>query len=672
MLNLRYLSKRNWPRVLLALLPIAAYAQVAQLPIQQVSATGLQQALNMSPAAITVIDAEQLQRQPLMDLAEVFRDVPGVTLVDADVPGMKRIRIRGDSARRVLIKIDNQPLSDHTSRGTPLLIDPSWIERIEVVRGSASVVHGSNAAAGVVNIITRRPSEGRHEPSVNTAYYGATQGHRYAANAVGEHRGWQYRLNYSEVEHGDRRTPQERLQDSDYQLQSWAMHLAKQWQQHRLGAEYDQFNLTANTYMGDTGLDSMRFPQRDQQRVALTYDYDSLVGALQHWHARVYQQQTTRVMTTSFQPIPIMTVDLLADDDLQTDGMRFQSEWHWQASQPMLLGIEWQRDQLQSDKSTTTKNLAPIPVVIRSYQQAEQVTWSVFGQQNWQLSSDWSVFAGARWYQIDSQLMRSTERRPEKNHTTESVASLGLVYALSAASTWRANVAQGFSYPSLVQLYSMAKAGNSIDYGNAYLRPEQMTTAELGWRFQQRHWDVDITAYHNQAIDFIDRQRIDSAPEEFTTTSPANTIHRQWANIDRVRSRGLEWRIQWHGDRMQPYWQGAWQHRRMEYGNGVSTKHSGVAPWQWTLAWPVQVHDRYLITFEPTIRHVGEQTAMDATGQKEQVRAFTTINLGVTSQPLPSLVIRVMAGNLTNKTYRYLTELTAPQRHIDVDITWSF
>src|SRR5690606_20110825 len=106
-----------------------------------VSGTGLEVASLMSPGSITRISREQVQGRTLADAAELFRDIPGVVLTAADTPAMTRISIRGESSRRVTSRIDGQAVTDHTDYGTPLLIDPALIERVEVVRGPASVIN---------------------------------------------------------------------------------------------------------------------------------------------------------------------------------------------------------------------------------------------------------------------------------------------------------------------------------------------------------------------------------------------------------------------------------------------------------------------------------------------------------------------------------------------------
>src|SRR5690606_1181710 len=63
-----------------------------------------------NPASVSVVEGEQLERTPPTSIAEMLRDVPGIEVVDSSAPGMKRLRIRGESSRRVTILVDGQEI----------------------------------------------------------------------------------------------------------------------------------------------------------------------------------------------------------------------------------------------------------------------------------------------------------------------------------------------------------------------------------------------------------------------------------------------------------------------------------------------------------------------------------------------------------------------------------
>jgi len=112
-----------------------------------------------SANAVTVIDRQTLKNRAASTLSEIMRDVPGFSVSQVGVLGSQtQIRVRGSEANHLLVTIDgveaNDPSqSDEFSWGTMSAAD---IERIEIIRGPQSSIRGSDAVAGVVNIITRR------------------------------------------------------------------------------------------------------------------------------------------------------------------------------------------------------------------------------------------------------------------------------------------------------------------------------------------------------------------------------------------------------------------------------------------------------------------------------------------------------------------------------------
>jgi len=123
-----------------------------------VSASLVPIAATRSANAITVIDSEQLKNRATLSVSDLLRDIPGLAVSRSGVQGSQtQIRVRGAEANHLLVLIDgveaNDPSqSDELNWGT---LTASDIERIEVIRGPQSAMRGSDAMAGVVNIITR-------------------------------------------------------------------------------------------------------------------------------------------------------------------------------------------------------------------------------------------------------------------------------------------------------------------------------------------------------------------------------------------------------------------------------------------------------------------------------------------------------------------------------------
>ncbi|MGB2380912.1 MAG: TonB-dependent receptor plug domain-containing protein [Porticoccaceae bacterium] len=136
----------------------STYASEAEIQEVLVSASLIPIAASRSANAITVIDSEQLKLRAALSVSDLLRDVPGLAVSRSGVQGSQtQIRARGSEANHLLVLIDgveaNDPSqSDELNWGT---LSADDIERIEVIRGPQSSMRGSDAMAGVVNIVTR-------------------------------------------------------------------------------------------------------------------------------------------------------------------------------------------------------------------------------------------------------------------------------------------------------------------------------------------------------------------------------------------------------------------------------------------------------------------------------------------------------------------------------------
>ena len=159
-------------KTLFVVLPLAAavnaaWAQAADddyttLDTSVVSAAGYEQDTRDAPATVSIVSGAELETRPVADLAQAIEDVPGVEVEQTKMGG-HTIRLRGFESKYTLILIDGkrQNIDDGFVKNG---FDPSGnflpsmsaIDRIEVLRGPASTIYGSDAVGGVVNIITKK------------------------------------------------------------------------------------------------------------------------------------------------------------------------------------------------------------------------------------------------------------------------------------------------------------------------------------------------------------------------------------------------------------------------------------------------------------------------------------------------------------------------------------
>lgn len=120
------------------------------------------QAIARSGSALSIVDRRELAGQQALLAVEALRTVPGLSIAHGGPIGAQtQVRLRGAEANHVLVLIDGVEAND-LATGDEFSFEhlASFdIERIEVVRGPQSALWGSDALAGVINVITRTPDE---------------------------------------------------------------------------------------------------------------------------------------------------------------------------------------------------------------------------------------------------------------------------------------------------------------------------------------------------------------------------------------------------------------------------------------------------------------------------------------------------------------------------------
>ncbi len=141
--------------------------EVAMTQTIVVTASGYSQDESEAPASISVIDEKMLEEGGYRDITDVLTSIPGVTLTNGGYA--QDLSIRGMPADYTAILVDGRKRSGREvqaigSQSVEYLWLPPLesIERIEVIRGPVSTLYGSDALAGVINIITKKDKEEWH------------------------------------------------------------------------------------------------------------------------------------------------------------------------------------------------------------------------------------------------------------------------------------------------------------------------------------------------------------------------------------------------------------------------------------------------------------------------------------------------------------------------------
>jgi outer membrane receptor protein involved in Fe transport len=134
--------------------------------IKVYSASRRMQNTSDAPSSVTIVTAEEIQKFGYRTLADILRQVPGFYITYdrhfsfAGVRGFGRL---GDWNNRILVLVDghrmNTNIFGHAMLGNEFPVDIDLIERVEIVLGPSSSLYGNNAFFGVINVVTRAPSQ---------------------------------------------------------------------------------------------------------------------------------------------------------------------------------------------------------------------------------------------------------------------------------------------------------------------------------------------------------------------------------------------------------------------------------------------------------------------------------------------------------------------------------
>ena len=168
------------PAISAVLLPASAIAQftardTARTVPVVVTATRSPLAASRAPSSVSVVTGAQLRREGVTTVADALRRVPGLSLAQTgSYGGTTSLFIRGGESRYTKVLIDGVPVNEAGGAYDFSTLTTDNVERIEVVRGPASVLYGSDAVAGVVQVFTRAGRDrARGELSVRGGGFGS-------------------------------------------------------------------------------------------------------------------------------------------------------------------------------------------------------------------------------------------------------------------------------------------------------------------------------------------------------------------------------------------------------------------------------------------------------------------------------------------------------------------
>ena len=416
----------------------------------------------------TVITSEEIEERGITTVQDALRAVPGVAVSSAG-GSFTQVRIRGGEANHTLILIDGVEAAGGDGEYVLSGLETANIDRIEVLRGPQSVFYGSNASAGVINIITRTGLAGQEfsgsievggATSVTGFYSTRTEkgGLSFSYSDVRDD-GWDFSGDGGEKDGTDRRTL---IIKGDYMVTpelKLGFNLRKSEEEY----DFDSTSFTAATadeYIFD---DPTRFAERDEMTASVFAELSTFGGRLTH---RLSVEKTENEQST----------DGFAPTETTTDAVKYQLSYGLDG-RPVSDADQILNVLLEREEDSSSSN----PLFERSSD-------SIAVEYRGEFDSGLSLQAGVRRDFND----------PFEDATTW---NLGLTYTLENGVRFHGSAGTGIVNPTYFELF----AASFGFVGNPDLQPETNRSFDLGVEipvFDGRGF-VDVTYFNETLTDEI-------------------------------------------------------------------------------------------------------------------------------------------------------------------------
>lgn len=516
-----------------------------------------------SSSSITVIDSQQIERQLIQNIQDLVRYEPGVSVGrNANRFGNQDFNIRGIDGNRILLQVDGVRIPDNfTGRGRDYF-NLETVKRVEIIKGPASALYGSDAIGGVVSFITKDPQDyldtfgNSFYSSGQVSYNTADESFSVTGVIAGEDK--EGKLQFSTVatysggselktSSGVQVNPQE---INDYSLTSKLVYNFNENSQLKLTGEF-LYGTADTTLLSEIGVTpfNVRPPNvvffdrqnvnatdtRSRNLLSLDYNYTQETGWLQSLNAKFYYQnaeikeekisqgiqQTFGRGRPVFAPVIRDEVNKF-DQDIIGGELQLQSDFMTgNASHRLVYGLDISSTSTSRprDNTLTFRDGRISKFVIgeefpnKTFPDTDTLRLGLYLQDEIEIGQ-FSIIPGIRWDYFslnaneddDFRRINVDNFKVEDRNDSALSPKIGIVYKPTAELALYGQYARGFRSPP----YDDSNIGfTNFAFGyavlpNANLEPETSNSFEIGIRGNYPSIDFSLAGFYNDYQNFID------------------------------------------------------------------------------------------------------------------------------------------------------------------------
>ena len=506
--------------VSLAVMPyVCAANPVEELGETTVTASRTEQPLFETPASVSVLDDRDILQRALRTVPEALRYNAGV-LIQKTTHGHGSPYIRGFTGRQNLLLVDGVRVNNSTYRSGPIqywnTLDGNAVGRLELVRGPNSVLYGSDALGGTLNVLSKGTG---FEDEVGKFYRGSLY-YRFETNSsshvarleqrFGVGRKWGALIGITAKDFGDIRDSNLGVmkhtgygeEGVDFKFEYMLNDATRLTLAHQYVNQDDiwrwhstKFNRgwIHGAHVATAGSLNYRIYDQERSLSYLKLESDSDVKLLERWQTTFSYQhsQDSEKRDGRF-----------ADAGVDTYGFAFQANSELEHGD-LVWGLDYYHDEVDSTASSARRR----PVADDS----SYDTVGVFAQYDWHATEALTVSGGlrgsyfhARWGKVFNRTIGLDESG--SGNWSNLSANLRASYAVSDATRVYGAISQGFRAPNLDDLTGSQVANSSDEVvGSSSVNPEKVVNLELGVKHDDGDVSLTAAAFYTFITDPITR-----------------------------------------------------------------------------------------------------------------------------------------------------------------------
>ena len=462
-----------------------------------VTGSGHHQRLKSTATPVHVLSAQEIREQGISTFdGALVRMMPQVSMAPNSMGTF--LRLNGLGNKYILILINGQKLSGDISNNIDLnRINMARVKRIEVLDGAASSLYGSDAIAGVINIITDQPTLDLISITSDTR----VSGHGQLTESVSLDIFSKGFGSYTSFTHDRadsyRNNDLEYVKGSDTETQSSIAPLFTGYRSNIVG---QKFTYAPNQHLAlNAGMDySYKITSRPETREDITggTDYEMRYKGLRWNVGGIYKFTSRNSLQANFvvdryrygKEYDVATKDYAIGDYVQSKKQRMmdgelKAILGLTTNSTTIFGADWRQDNLTATSGNINEHV---------------YTLAAYAQHEMKFLKDFTATLG----------LRLTHHETFNNHLTPKVA---LMYA-PGEFRFRATYSAGFRAPGLDELYyhyfSVNRGKPQISFGNRDLKPEKSHYFSLNAEYRSQTIAVSLTGFINLIKDMVVKQNI--------------------------------------------------------------------------------------------------------------------------------------------------------------------